>query len=50
MGYGNRKPYIEEMKIKHKDEYKKNGNQLPKIRQWKDLPKQAKKKTKKKSA
>ena len=39
--------YIDEMKIRGKEKYEKNGNQLPKVRQWKDLPKQVKKKVKK---
>ena len=38
--------YIEEMKIRGKEKYDKNGRD--KILQWKDLPKQVKKKTKKK--
>lgn len=50
MGYGNRKSYIQEMKIRGKEQYEKNGNKSPKIRQWKDLPKKAKAKSKKKAA
>ena len=38
--------YIEEMKIRGKEKHDKNGRD--KILQWKDLPKQVKKKTKKK--
>ena len=42
--------HIEEMKIRNRERYEKNGNKNPKILQWKDLPKQVKKKTKKKTA
>ena len=50
MGRANGKSYIEELKIRHKKEYEGRGNKLPEVRQWKDLPKQVKKKTKKKKA
>ena len=50
MGYQNGKSYIDEMKIRGKERYEKNGGKNPKILQWKDLPKQVKKKTKKKTA
>ena len=40
--------YIEEMKIRGKEKYEQNGNKRDKILQWKDLPKQVKKKAKKK--
>ena len=46
MGRANGKSYIEEMKIRGKEKYDKNGRD--KILQWKDLPKKVKKKTKKK--
>ena len=46
MGYSNGKSYIEEMKIRNREDYKRNGNKLPAVRQWKDLPKKAKRKTK----
>ena len=50
MGRSNGKSYIEEMMIRNREDYKKNGNKLPAVRQWKDLPKKAKRKTKKKKA
>jgi hypothetical protein len=44
MGRANGKSYIEEMKIRGKERYEKNGGKNPKILQWKDLPKKVKKK------
>jgi hypothetical protein len=48
MGHSNGKGYIDEMLIRNREDYKNNGNKLPAVRQWKDLPKKVKKKTKKK--
>ena len=50
MGRANGKSYIQEMKIRGQKKYEAGGNKLPAVRQWKDLPKQVKKKTKKKKA
>ena len=40
--------HVEEMKIRGREKYEQNGNKRDKILQWKDLPKQVKKKTKNK--
>ena len=42
--------HLQEMMIQQKQEWKQRGDKPPKVLQWKDLPKQVKKKTKKKKA
>ena len=42
--------HIQELKIQQKEEWDQRGGKPPKVLQWKDLPKQVKKKTKKKTA
>ena len=50
MGRASGKSYIQEMKIRGTKKYEGGGNKLPDVRQWKDLPKQVRRKAKKKKA